>query len=273
MKKALKEKLQARLHKALEPPRAVTPKQDNSDAIVTRYASSSETSLVNSAPPKVTSLDTNTQQDQPMASLVNMTRLADMTGLNGTPLDLMSSLPDSDGYTKLWHQMTDHLYGQLTTTEQAVHIQLFRLSWGFNKSSCLIALPKLAQRTNSSERTVQRALEGLIKKGLVKKARVIQGRDKIQGIEYEVTPPPSLAKSARQAKMTSLDKMATNKWLPINEVLKETIKNGSVASLDIKNCPDCHGTGFSYPNGHGGGVVKCKHEGLHSPLKEVSVSS
>ncbi len=31
---------------------------------------------------------------------------------------------------------------------------------------------------------------------------------------------------------------------------------------DFSQCPDCHGTGFYYPNGASGGVVKCKHSKL-----------
>ncbi len=30
----------------------------------------------------------------------------------------------------------------------------------------------------------------------------------------------------------------------------------------IKSCPDCGGSGFCYPNGYDGGVVKCRHESL-----------
>ncbi len=34
------------------------------------------------------------------------------------------------------------------------------------------------------------------------------------------------------------------------------------ASVDASQCPDCGGTGFYYPTGMSGGVVKCKHERL-----------
>jgi hypothetical protein len=34
------------------------------------------------------------------------------------------------------------------------------------------------------------------------------------------------------------------------------------SSLDISQCPDCHGTGFYYPKGVEGGVARCKHEQL-----------
>jgi hypothetical protein len=34
------------------------------------------------------------------------------------------------------------------------------------------------------------------------------------------------------------------------------------AILDLSQCPDCHGTGFYYPQGVEGGVARCKHEQL-----------
>jgi hypothetical protein len=38
--------------------------------------------------------------------------------------------------------------------------------------------------------------------------------------------------------------------------------------LDITRCPDCGGTGFTYPQGITGGIVaKCKHEKLQTALK------
>ncbi len=36
------------------------------------------------------------------------------------------------------------------------------------------------------------------------------------------------------------------------------------SNLDTSQCPDCHGTGFYYPEGVGGGVAKCKHERLRN---------
>ena len=33
---------------------------------------------------------------------------------------------------------------------------------------------------------------------------------------------------------------------------------------DTSRCPDCHGTGFYYPEGVTGGVAKCKHEKLNA---------
>jgi hypothetical protein len=123
----------------------------------------------------------------------------------------MASLPDVDGYTKLWHQMTDHLYRQLTTAEQAVHVQLFRLSWGYGKQTCLIGVPGLARRVGVAKGTVQGAIDGLISKGLIRKLGPVFGKGHEQGMEYEVKPPPSLLKNGRLTKSGSLPNSSTNK--------------------------------------------------------------
>lgn len=40
-----------------------------------------------------------------------------------------------------------------------------------------------------------------------------------------------------------------------------------VTTLDVQNCPDCHGTGWWYPNGMEKGVAKCKHTRLAKETK------
>ena len=151
-------------------------------------------------------------------------------------IDLMASLPDVEGYTKLWHQMTDHLYRQLTTAEQAVHVQLFRLSWGYNKPTCFIALPKLAERVGIARSAVQRALDGLVAKGLVTKTRLQFGKGHPQGIEYTITPPPSLLKASRLPETSSLPEKGSNKehTLKENTQTQPGVRVGSRFSL--KEC-------------------------------------
>lgn len=174
-------------------------------------------------------------------------------------LDLMASLPDVDGYMKFWHQMTDHLYRQMTMAEQAVHIQLFRLSWGHNKPTCVIGLPGLARRTGAAKGTVQTAIAGLVKKGLIRKERTIFGKEREQGVEYYVIPPPSMAKSDRLSKSDRLPDSSTNKE---KEIKKDS--KGISASPNFQNCPDCHGTGFHYVDemDRTKGVEKCAHRNL-----------
>jgi hypothetical protein len=136
-------------------------------------------------------------------------------------------------------------------------MQLFRLSWGHNNPTCIIGLPGLARRTGAAKGTVQTAIAGLIRKGLIRKERTVFGKDKEQGIEYYIIPPPSMSKSGRLSNSSSLPKSSTIK----DKDLKESNKR-DLAPPDYKNCPDCQGSGFFYPNGFEDGVAKCKHDKL-----------
>ena len=189
----------------------------------------------------------------------SLSKSSSLKHTDNVSLDLMASLPDVDGYMKFWHQMTDHLYRQLTMAEQAVHMQLFRLSWGHNNPTCIIGLPGLARRTGAAKGTVQTAVAGLIRKGLIRKERTVFGKDKEQGIEYYVVPPPSMSKSGRLSKSSSLPESSTIK----EGFKKKDIKEES-APPDTMKCPDCDGMGVRYidPLDYSKGTVKCKHEKL-----------
>ena len=179
--------------------------------IISRLPISEETAYQNNRQPEYNRLpDSNSQ---PPSS----------TG-ESPALNLMASLPEVNGYMKFWHQLTDHLYRQLTPAEQVVHIQLYRLSWGHAKPTCEVGLPRLAERAGIGRSTAQQAVNGLVRKGLIKKLKMIIGSNKEQGIEYYVEPPSSLLKSGSLPKNNSLLKSGSlPKSTPIKErdVLKE----------------------------------------------------
>jgi hypothetical protein len=122
---------------------------------------------------------------------------------------LMDSLPETAGFTKLHHQVVDHLYRQLSPKEQIVHIQLYRLSWGRGCPNCFISLPKLARRSNLSPRSTADAVSLLESKGLIHKGAAITGKGKEQGMEYWVTPAPASAKTASLANPASQARIAS----------------------------------------------------------------
>jgi hypothetical protein len=155
---------------------------------------------------KTASLAKNDAVGPQISRLANRAGLAESAGLQDRAgsISLMSSLPDTNGFTKLHHQIVDHLYCQLSAKEQVVHLQLYRLSWGRGQPKCFMNLPKLARRSNLSERSVGEAVGLLESKGLIHKAAVVTGKGKEQGIEYWVTPAPSLAKNASLAIPASL---------------------------------------------------------------------
>ncbi len=45
-------------------------------------------------------------------------------------------------------------------------------------------------------------------------------------------------------------------------LVEEWLKTKDAPKLEVESCPDCNGTGFIYPNGIEGGVVRCKHPSL-----------
>jgi len=153
------------------------------------------------------------------ASLANPARHANDARLptQRTLTSLMDLLPETAGFTKLHHQVVDHLYCQLSPKEQIVHIQLYRLAWGRGRANCFISLPKLARRSNLSPRSAADAVTLLESKGLIRRGAVITGKGKEQGIEYWVAPssalanPASLAFSASHARSASPAESARSK--------------------------------------------------------------
>lgn len=47
-----------------------------------------------------------------------------------------------------------------------------------------------------------------------------------------------------------------------DEMIERFLKPAAAAEVDASQCPDCQGSGFYYPEGVGGGVVRCRHEKL-----------
>jgi hypothetical protein len=101
------------------------------------------------------------------------------------------------GYAPTFHQVTDYLLRQLPTAEQAIYIQLYRLTWGYEKPTVIVGFPKLSERANVGESTARSATKGLESKGLIRRIGVVFGLGQEQGIEWEVFPPSNLVKFLR----------------------------------------------------------------------------
>ena len=165
--------------------------------------------------------------------------------------NLLSVIPEVRGHMQLPHRYTDHLPRWLSSDEQAVYVQLYRLSWGWGKDVCFISNPKLAERSGVPETSMRRAVKKLIGKGLIEKTdRRFGGTE--QGIEYRVFSLDRLTRQDRAFKADSPSTLAPNKEKDIKEILK----------ADASQCPDCMGTGFYYPEGTAKGVKRCEHRKL-----------
>ena len=157
-------------------------------------------------------------QARPMTSLANQTtldtmaRLANQTRLNTpTSIDILASLKNVAGYLQLSNTLIDSLFPQLSPDETVTYLHLYRLSWGFNNSTCIISLPALSKRTSISPRQVQRVLLSLENKSLIKKEGSIFGKGQIQGNIFRVAKLTSLANVASQDTKASLASMANIK--------------------------------------------------------------
>jgi hypothetical protein len=145
----------------------------------------------------------------------------------------------------------------LSADEQAVYVQLYRLSWGWGKDICFISNRRLSERSGVPETSMRRAVRKLMAKHLIEKTNRVFGSNTEQGIEYRVFSLDRLAKSDRVSKMNSPSNMAPNK----EKLLKETDQKG----IDASQCPDCMGTNFYYPEGTARGVKRCEHKRLKRP--------
>lgn len=167
--------------------------------------------------------------------------------------NLIALIPPVAGHTTLPHAYTDHLARWLSADEQAVYVQLYRLSWGWGKGTCFISNRRLSERSGVPETSMRRAVRKLIAKKLVEKTNRVFGSNTEQGIEYRVFSMDRLTKSDRLSTKDSLSNTTPNK----EKLLKET-----TSKPDASQCPDCMGTGFYYPEGTAKGVKRCEHKRL-----------
>ena len=168
--------------------------------------------------------------------------------------NILSLIPQVAGHTTLPHAYTDHLARWLSADEQAVYVQLYRLSWGWGKDTCFISNRRLSERSGVPDTSMRRAVRKLQSKQLIEKTNRVFGSNTDQGIEYRVFSLDRPAKSDRVANTDSLSSMTPNK----EKLLKESSQKGS----DASRCPDCMGTGFYYPEGTAKGVKRCEHKKL-----------
>ena len=203
-------------------------------------------------PAEVTSLSSGEPPPRPVASpsQPDSPSTEASPSIEASP-NLLDAIPEVRGHMQLPHRYTDHLPRWLSPDEQAVYLQLYRLSWGWGRDVCFISNPKLAERSGVPETSMRRAVKKLIGKGLIEKTdRRFGGTE--QGIEYRVFSLDRLTNRDRASNMDSPSNTAPNK----EKALKENSK------ADASRCPDCMGTGFYYPEGTAKGVKRCEHRKL-----------
>jgi DNA-binding Lrp family transcriptional regulator len=162
------------------------------------------------------------------------------------------------------NELDDRVMPTLKPSEQVVLRRLYRLTRGFHKSTCKVSRDKLAKACNISDRTVTDCIAMLERRGFIKRLNMDFGNANKQdrGFEIEMLLPSIVrAKSSRVENFSRVENSSTveNSAPNKRKALKENNKRESELSLDTKNCPDCQGSGFWYPEGLEKGVAKCKH--------------
>jgi len=150
----------------------------------------------------------------PTATPAKMTTVADLTTLdNLTTADSLANLTTIKGTLHVPNTIVDVLLPALEPAAALLYLRLYRLSHGYRNQSCIVGLQKLATATNTSQKTVQRAIDYLEKRRLiVREGANLGGRTR--GLQFRVRLPGNLAnlttldKTATVAKTTTPDKVA-----------------------------------------------------------------
>lgn len=164
---------------------------------------------------KTTSGAKTTSKPVPMAPAANLT-----PGVKTT-----LAWPESaTGYTPIPHALLDCLLRLLEPAEQLIYLRLYRLIYGFpDREDALVSFETLGQSCNLSRRTVVRAVDRLIQRGLVETTSIIGGPCSSRGNRYRLIGAPKVEKPA-SAKMTPGANLA-----PMKRRRKETDEKASAA--------------------------------------------
>ena len=130
---------------------------------------------------------------------------------DGQEFNFKQSLPEKAGRLDLPHRYTDHACSLLSPDEQAVYLQLYRLSWGWGKDTCFISNPRLSERSNVPETTLRRVVKKLVAKKLAEILDRKFGSQREQGIIYRVSKLDSLTTADSPATLDRLSAVAPNK--------------------------------------------------------------
>jgi hypothetical protein len=131
-------------------------------------------------------------------TLVKMTTVAkqEPSGWSKSTVAKMTTLDNLTmvkGDLRIPNTVMDVLLPTLEPSAAVLYLRLFRLSYGYRKEECVVGLQKLGTSTNTSQKTVQRAIQSLKQRGLVERVGASFGGQQ-KGNHFKVKLPGSLAK-------------------------------------------------------------------------------
>ena len=167
----------------------------------------------------------------PMATEVRSATVAELPTLDNLTtaespdnLATLANLAEVKGELRVPNTIVDSLLPTLEPAAALVYLRLYRLSHGYRKNTCLVGLQKLATATNTSQRTVQRAVEYLERRQLIFREGASFG-GKAKGIQFLVKVPGPLATQ------TTVDKTATGAKVTTHANLTTVAKMTTLANL------------------------------------------
>lgn len=129
-------------------------------------------------------------------------------------------LPDVAGFLKMPNYILDHLPSVIGADAFMVYLRLYRLSFGFQKTTCLVSVKRIAEAVGISERSVQRHLGLLERRGLVRRVPTAMHYAP-NGNEFEVLEPITTAALAQGDTVTPSDTQAQSAALADNKRTKK----------------------------------------------------
>lgn len=166
------------------------------------------------------------------------------------------------GFLRVTNELIDDILPTLRPSEQVVLLRLYRLTRGFGEDICTVSIGTLASRCHLKPSQTRTCLKELERKKHIKRLGTDLSNpvQDLRGVTFQVfVEGIAPSKSVGGSNSGGPSKFETNK----EKDLKENTK-GESAPPDYKNCPDCNGSGFWYPEGIEKGVAKCKHVKLVS---------
>jgi hypothetical protein len=198
------------LSKAQEIADPVAGRGDDLEADANRHSplrSEAVDAPVENTPAKMTTVAKTEASPTPMATVVKMATVAELaTHANLTTVDNLATLDKLTGVKgelRVPNTILDSLLPTLEPAAALLYLRLYRLSHGYRKETCIVGLQKLATATNTSERTVQRAIEYLERRRLVSREGASFGGS-TKGIQFRVRVP-----AGEGANLTTQDNVAT----------------------------------------------------------------
>jgi hypothetical protein len=152
---------------------------------------------------------------------------------------------------------------ELDVYSQIILLRIYRLSRGIeDNETCHVGFVKLAKKCQMSRKQAIKCVNKLETLGLIERVDYIQkGVAKSdRGNVYRINLPAVTRPQRTRVQDTRvLD--TDNQRTPYKDKSSKETNKEDLASHP-PDCPDCHGSGFYYPNGVEKGVAKCKHSSL-----------